>query len=311
MDKVPASPLLVRVLESVAFTSRLKMLYIKKSIQNSAIGSIQDNINIEYLTSLKFKIPPKVYQDKMINLLSSIDQKIDVNNRINAELERLAKTIYDYWFVQFDFPNEEGKPYKSSGGAMVYSPELKRDIPDGWEVGSLEKIVLIHDHKRIPLSKQTRDNMRGDFPYYGATSIMDYVNDYIFDGVYILLAEDGSVEDKDGKPVLQYIWGKTWVNNHAHVLEAVKGFSNEILYLTLQNISVVQIMSGSIQKKINQENLKNVQILMPPQKLLLNLSKILEPIYRQKRINCEQIHKLTELRDWLLPLLMNGQVRVE
>ncbi|MFM6225385.1 MAG: restriction endonuclease subunit S, partial [Dolichospermum sp.] len=94
--------------------------YIKKSIQNSATGSIQDNINIDYLTQLKFKIPNKVYQDKIASILSSLDNKIELNNRINSELENLAKTIYDYWFVQFDFPDENGKPYKSSGGKMVY-----------------------------------------------------------------------------------------------------------------------------------------------------------------------------------------------
>lgn len=108
--------------------------FIRKSIQNAASGSIQDNINIEYLTGLKFRIPEKPTQQKIASVLSSLDAKIELNNRINTELEAMAKTLYDYWFVQFDFPNAEGKPYKSSGGAMVWSEELKREIPEGWEV---------------------------------------------------------------------------------------------------------------------------------------------------------------------------------
>jgi type I restriction enzyme S subunit len=105
--------------------------YIRRAIQNSAIGSIQDNINVEYLTGLHFKIPVKSYQDRITDILFSLDRKIEINNQINAQLEAMAKTLYDYWFVQFDFPDENGKPYKSSGGKMVYNETLKREIPEG------------------------------------------------------------------------------------------------------------------------------------------------------------------------------------
>lgn len=121
--------------------------YIRKAIQNSASGSIQDNINIEYLTGLRFKIPVKDYQDKIVAVLSVLDQKIELNNRINAELEAMAKTLYDYWFVQFDFPDDspqgQGKPYKTSGGKMVYNPTLKREIPEGWSDKTLSQIANI------------------------------------------------------------------------------------------------------------------------------------------------------------------------
>ena len=117
--------------------------YIRKAIQTSASGSIQDNINIDYLTSLKFKIPKKTYQEKIVSLLSNIDKKIELNYKINMELESMAKLIYDYWFIQFDFPDENGKPYKSSGGKMVYNEVLKREIPDGWEMQSMSKKLKI------------------------------------------------------------------------------------------------------------------------------------------------------------------------
>ncbi len=117
--------------------------YIRGAIQNSASGSIQDNINIEYLTNLKLKIPVKEYQDKIVAVLSALDEKIECNNRINSELESLAKKLYDYWFVQFDIPNKDGAPYKSSGGQMIYSQTLKRDIPEGWQVKNLSAIANI------------------------------------------------------------------------------------------------------------------------------------------------------------------------
>ncbi|MEI6545214.1 MAG: restriction endonuclease subunit S, partial [Methylococcales bacterium] len=111
--------------------------YIKKSIQKSASGSIQDNINIDYLTTLNFKTPDKSYQDKIVSVLLVLDSKIELNNRINTELEAMAKTLYDYWFVQFDFPDKDGKPYKTSGGKMVWNEDLKRAIPEGWTSGTL------------------------------------------------------------------------------------------------------------------------------------------------------------------------------
>ena len=250
-------------------------------------------------------------QKKIASILSTIDKKIEINNKINQKLEAMAKTLYDYWFIQFDFPNSEGKPYKSSGGKMVYSEELKREIPEGWKIGKLEDIVNIFDAKRIPLSKQERGKRQGKYPYYGATSIMDYIDDYIFDGDYILLAEDGSIMDDKGFPIIQYIWGKTWVNNHAHVLSAKDKFNNEFLFQFLKMISVVQIMTGSIQKKINQENLLSVNIFIPKNNLLKKFANFSIPIRKKLINNIEENQKLTKLRDWLLPMLMNGQVRIK
>ena len=261
---------------------------------------------------LDFHIPDFDFptQQKIASVLSALDSKIELNNRINAELEAMAKTLYDYWFVQFDFPDAHGKPYKSSGGKMQFNAELKREIPDGWEVGTLKEILDIFDSKRIPLSNMQRAEMKGKYPYYGATSIMDYIDDYIFDGEYILLAEDGSVMDENGFPIVQYIWGKTWVNNHAHVLKPKKESNYEYLFHLLKSISVIQIMTGSIQKKINQDNLMNVKIPFPNSELLTLFSKFATPIRKQIINTIEENQKLAELRDWLLPMLMNGQVTV-
>ena len=251
-------------------------------------------------------------QQKIAKVLSTLDRKIELNNQINQNLEAMAKTLYDYWFVQFDFPNANGngKPYKSSGGKMVYSEELKREIPEGWEVKELGEVIEIHDSKRIPLARQERESRIGIYPYYGATSIMGYVDDYIFEGEYILLAEDGSVMDDKGFPIIQHVKGKIWVNNHAHVLTPKDENYFEYLFYSLKMISVVKIMTGSIQKKINQENLQSVPILLPSNVFLKKFANVVDPIRNKLISNITETQKLTQLRDWLLPMLMNGQVSV-
>lgn len=281
-----------------------------EELRNLSSG-VRKNLNSNDIKNFNIRLPENLKdQQKIASVLSSLDAKIELNNRINSELEVMAKTLYDYWFLQFDFPDKSGKPYKSTGGKMVYNEELKREIPESWITCKLEDVIEIHDSKRIPLSKQTRERRQGIYPYYGATSVMDFIDDYIFDGILVLLAEDGSVMDKNGNPVLQYIWGKSWVNNHAHVLEAKNGFTNEYLHMMLKNIPVIHIMSGSIQKKINQENLRNTKIMHPGSLLLNSFQKFIKPIYEEHIILTTQTQQLTQLRDWLLPMLMNGQVRV-
>mgnify|MGYP004664570879 CR=1 FL=1 len=191
-------------------------------------------------------IPELDEQITIGRLLASLDDKIHLNKRINDNLEAMAKQLYDYWFVQFDFPNEEGKPYKSSGGAMVWNEKLKREIPQGWSDCKLKDFINLFDSKRVPLSSKDRGERQGVYPYYGATGIMDYVNDYIFDGDYILLAEDGSTSDAKGFPIVQYIWGKNWVNNHAHIILPKNERYMMFTYQMLRSIPAKQIETGSI-----------------------------------------------------------------
>ena len=289
--------------------------------QNSVISQLQSigenstssypSIRPEDIGNLSFVFPDIDIQNKIADILTSIDKKIQINNQINQELEAMAKTLYDYWFVQFDFPDQNGKPYKSSGGKMVYHPELKREIPEGWGVEKLGNITICHDSKRVPLSSNDRVLVKGEIPYYGATGIMDYVNDYIFDGDYVLMAEDGSVMTEKGTPILQRISGKNWVNNHAHVLEPIKNYSCKLLMMLLKDVSVMKIKTGSIQMKINQENMNKIVVPAIPLKLLFEINQKLEVIDKQQLNLIEENKQLTQLRDWLLPMLMNGQVKVE
>ncbi|MCD9220299.1 restriction endonuclease subunit S [Streptococcus thermophilus] len=289
--------------------------------QNSVISQLQSigenstssypSIRPEDIGNLSFVFPDIDIQNKIADILTSIDKKIQINNQINQELEAMAKTLYDYWFVQFDFPDQNGNPYKSSGGKMVYHPELKREIPEGWGVAKLGDITICHDSKRVPLSSHEREHVKGEIPYYGATGIMDYVNDYIFDGDYVLMAEDGSVMTEKGTPILQRISGKNWVNNHAHVIEPVKNHSCKLLMMLLKDVSVMKIKTGSIQMKINQENMNKIVVPAIPLELLFEINQRLEVIDKQQLNLIEENKQLTQLRDWILPMLMNGQVKVE
>ena len=254
-------------------------------------------------------LPPLYEQKAIANILSTLDEKIETNNQINEKLEEMAQALFKRWFVDFEFPNENGKPYKSSGGEMVDS-ELGM-IPKGWKVSKLSELITLYDSKRIPLSKNERDKREKIYPYYGASSLMDYVDDYIFDGVYVLLGEDGTVIDELGYPILQYVWGKFWVNNHAHVIKGKNDYSEEFVYMLLKNTNVSSAVTGAVQLKINQKNLKNLSVVIPEDMdLIKQFSGILDYQFSIIRNNSDQNKVLTSIRDNLLPKLMSGEIRI-
>ena len=281
-------------------------------IKNQTVkGSTVDRISVEEFPNYTIPVISLKNQKKMVAVLEKIDAKIRTNNKINDYLEEMAKTIYDYWFIQFDFPGENGKPYKSSGGKMSFCNELNREIPQNWNYTSIGNITICLDSERIPLSNQQREGMKGSIPYYGATGIMDYVNRPIFSGNFVLLAEDGSVMDDNGNPILQRVSGDVWINNHTHVLQPVKGYSCRLLYLLLKDIPVSIIKTGSIQMKINQANLTNYNILSIPDAIRTQFINCVEPLDTKIMQIQQENNNLIQFRDWLLPMLMNGQATIE
>ena len=281
-------------------------------IKNQTVkGSTVDRISVEEFPNYTIPVISLKNQKKMVAVLEKIDAKIRTNNKINDYLEEMAKTIYDYWFIQFDFPGENGKPYKSSGGKMSFCNELNREIPQNWNYTSIGNITICLDSERIPLSNQQREGMKGSIPYYGATGIMDYVNRPIFSGNFVLLAEDGSVMDDNGNPILQRVSGDVWINNHTHVLQPVKGYSCRLLYLLLKDIPVSIIKTGSIQMKINQANLNNYNILSIPDAIRTQFINCVEPLDTKIMQIQQENNNLIQFRDWLLPMLMNGQATIE
>ena len=184
-------------------------------------------------------------------------------------------------------------------------------LPNGWRVGTVGEIIEIHDSKRIPLSGAERAKMQKKlYPYYGAASLMDFVDDYIFDGEYLLLGEDGTVVDDAGYPILQYVWGKFWVNNHAHILTGKLGFNVGSLYMLFKQTPVKSIVTGAVQPKISQSNLRTIQVVIPPEKLLKEYNYKVEPLFALIRTNEESNKSLAALRDTLLPKLMSGEIDV-
>ncbi|MBB6696671.1 restriction endonuclease subunit S [Clostridium algidicarnis] len=286
-----------------------KMLNYLQIVAEGRSGTFPQ-ITFSELKDIFVKLPSLQEQKSIAHILSTLDAKIEINNKINDNLEQMAQVIFKQWFVDFEFPNEDGKPYKSSGGEMVESE--MGVIPRGWEVKVLGDIIELFDSKRIPLSKNEREKREKIHPYYGAASLMDFVDDYIFDGIYILMGEDGTVIDDYGFPILQYVWGRFWVNNHAHVIKGKGDISAEFIYIFLKNTNVSSIVTGAVQPKINQQNLKGLKIAMPrDNKLIVDYSNIVKSSFEEMRGNSDESNILTNMRDLLLPKLMSGEINLD
>lgn len=243
---------------------------------------------------MKYDVPDFTYeeQEKIAGILDALDRKIQLNAEINKNLEQQAKTLYKDWF--FDF-----SPFSSDS-----------NLPDGWRLGTVGDIIQFHDSKRVPLSGAERDKMAKVYPYYGATSLMDYVDNYLFDGIYLLLGEDGTVVDSLGFPILQYVYGQFWVNNHAHIITGKECFSVEELYLFFSLTNIKSIVTGAVQQKVSQHNLKKVPAIIPSKEALGAFDEIIQPIFAQIRNLRDENVNLSQLRDTLLPKLMSGELDV-
>jgi len=262
-------------------------------------GTSIPSLRTETLNRLDFPIPNLDYQNRVLSILSSVDKKIEINEKINKNLFNIASSIQTEWMINFTpFKSEK---FKTSSFGL---------IPENWNVGKLGDVIELLDSKRIPLSGQQRENMEKIYPYYGAASLMDYVEDYIFDGVYLLMGEDGTVVDDKGFPILQYVWGKFWVNNHAHILKGKNGFNVESLYLLLSKTNIQSIVTGAVQAKVNQSNLKSIEIIIPPVDVMEKFNKLIKPFFDTIRSNNDEIKELQKLRDTLLPKLMSGEIDV-
>jgi type I restriction enzyme S subunit len=225
--------------------------------------------------------------------------KVENNRRICENLEAQAQALFKYWFIDFA-PFKDGKFVESDLGM----------IPEGWRVGYLFDIAEVHDYKRKPLSGMQRANMKKIYPYYGATGQMDMVDNYIFDGRYVLMGEDGSVVRDNGLPYIQYVWGKIWVNNHAHVLTGKNGFTTEMLLPFLTKYNIKGLVTGAVQAKLNQANMAKISLAIPPKSILDSISGLFEVLYDKYRKCCKEMDTLSNVRDALLPKLMSGQIKL-
>ena len=298
---------------------KLTQNYITDYLHTIGMSSVSayPSISPNDLGALKFKFPIYKTQKQIAKVLTDLDSKIELNNKINTELEAMAKLIYDYWFVQFDFPDENGKPYKSSGGLMVYNEKLKREIPEGWEVGTLLDVAnfqnglacqkyrpINNDFLRVIKIKDMKEGfsektekVRSDVP--------DKIK--IFNGD-ILFSWSASLE------VIQWSGGKGALNQHIFKVTSEK-YPKSYYYFELLNYLQHFKMMADLRKTtmghITQEHLKQSRIVIPPEKKINQLNRVINPILEKVNIKKIENQKLAELRDWLLPMLMNGQVRVK
>ena len=263
--------------------------FLTYDINSMDSGSAIPSTDRYEIYAIEVELPDTSVQEKQVQLLECFDDKILNLRQINDNLQQQAQALYKHYF-----------PYS-----------VGDELPDGWRIGSVGEIIEIHDSKLIPLSGAERAKMeKKTYPYYGAAALMDYVDDYIFDGKYLLLGEDGTVVDEAGYPILQYVWGQFWVNNHAHILTGKLGFNVESLYMLFKQTPVKAIVTGAVQPKISQTNLRSIQVVIPPPKLLTDYNSQIEPLFALLRTNEETNKSLTALRDTLLPKLMSGELDV-
>lgn len=314
--------LLVRpgsAVDSEFLTYQLSTPAINNWLLNQAVGAHMPNLNTGILSKLPLRIPELGTQRAIASVLSALDAKIDLNHRINAELEALARTIYDYWFVQFDFPDADGRPYRASGGAMVWDEALQRDIPSDWRAVALAELVSVSKCAATPGTTDASE------PYVGLEHIPRrrmWLSEWASPGA----AASNKLRFRSGdilfgkirpyfhKVVVAHFDGI--VSTDALVLRPKDSTARAIAFQTVFSDSFVRASSagstGSKMPRAEWNLMKRHLIAIPPEtsQVAVDYASLFCATTEVIATRASETHELTRLRDWLLPLLMNGQARV-
>lgn len=279
-------------------------------------GSGVPTMNRNHLHPLKVNaFIDKNYQVKLSSILSILDQKIALNNQINEELEAMAKTLYDYWFVQFDFPDENGKPYKSSGGKMVYNDQLKREIPEGWGVKQLGEICNIV-MGQSPSGTSYNEIGEGIVFYQGSTDFgWRYPNVRQFTTAPTRYANENDILLSVRAPVgtLNIANETCCIGRGLAAINSKSGY-NSFLFQQMQLYKKefqLRDATGTTFGSIIKDDLFSLSMVIASENLMKRYENIVGKSYDKIKILSKQNKELTQLRDWLLPMLMNGQVKVD
>lgn len=262
-----------------------------------AIGAAQRTISLSALRNIKISLPELSVQYKIAETLSAYDNLIENNQKQIKLLEEAAQRLYQEWFVDLHFPGYE-------------DTQVVDGVPEGWHIGTIQEIVEYHDKRRKPLSSMQRASFKGEYRYYGAAGILDYVAKYLFDGTYLLFGEDGTVITTDGTPVLQYVAGKFWVNNHAHVLTGKAPYTTEFIYMMFLKMRISDVVTGVAQPKISQARLSAKKVLIPASKAVQQYQNVVASMFDRILLLEKQIELAKQARDLLLPKLMSGELEV-
>lgn len=259
------------------------------------------SINPDDIENLKFTVPDLKTQQSIAAVLSALDKKIALNKQINARLEEMAKTLYDYWFVQFDFPDANSKPYKSSGDEMVFDETLKREIPKGWKPFKLSELVTLSTGKE----DANFATEQGIYPFFTCSEKILKCDVYSFDTQAILLAGNGTF-------FVKRFTGRFNAYQRTYVLEPKSKNLYPIVYFVIID-NVIKFTSGSrgsIIKFITRGDIEHIDVVLPNDIENMRFSEVLYTYLLQAELLEKQNYQLTQLRDFLLPMLMNGQVSV-
>lgn len=254
--------------------------YLRRAQSSSTMPAI----NFGMLNNFEVMIPNIDIQEKIVSILKKLDDRIKINTQINDNLYELGDVLYKEYYSKYE-----------------------NELPNGYKYLNLNEVSVNFDSKRKPMSSREREQHKGIYPYYGATSIIDYVDDYIFDDTYLLMGEDGTVKTNEGYPVLQYIWGKSCINNHTHVLQGTI-ISTEHLMFALRKKNIETLITGAVQPKINQENMNKIKIIIATDDINIKFEEQIKIIVDKIKFNSIENITLTQLRNTLLPKLMNEKI---
>ena len=294
-------------------------------LRNLSSG-VRKNLNSEDIKRFVVRLPEDLDdQKKIAAVLSVLDAKIDCNNRINAELEAMAKTLYDYWFVQFDFPDASGKPYKSSGGKMVYNATLKREIPEGWREGTLDDLGRIVGGS-TPSTEDPGNFTSHGTPWITPNDLSDNqgnkfisrgsqdVSDLGIKSASLKKYPIGTVLLSSRAPIGYMAIARTELTTNQGFKSFIPhdGYSTAFIYHTVKGSlkTITQYASGSTFKEVSAGVLKTVKIVLPDLNVVEQFTDSVTSIFKRQDVLEQENQQLAQLRDWLLPLLMNGQVTV-
>ena len=282
-------------------------------LQICKVGGTRNALTKEAIENLPIVIQEEY--KKIGKLLSTIDQKIALNNQINEELEAMAKTLYDYWFVQFDFPDENGQPYKSSGGKMVYNDQLKREIPEGWGVEKLENIANI-TMGQSPKGTSYNEVGEGMLFFQGSTDFgwrFPVARQYTTEPSRIAEEDDILLSVRAPVGTFNIADTRCCIGRGLAAINSKVG-ANSYIFNVMQDFKKLFDMMNSVGTtfgSITKDDLYSLKLIYPPNELLMKFDKSVNSFDREIKNRSRQNQELSQLRDWLLPMLMNGQVKVE
>ena len=302
----------------------LRSPLFRRTIINNTVMTLRASFNEAMFSYLEIMLPDFDTQKKIGDFLYSLEKKKQINNQINQELEAMAKTLYDYWFVQFDFPDQNGKPYKSSGGKMVYHPELKREIPEGWGVEKLGELAQFKNGINYEKTSSGSEKVK-IINVRNISSSTIFINQTDLDEIFLENDKSTNFIVNEGMILITRsgIPGATRLVSELEAKTVYSGFiiASEVNDLIYKNLifyylkHVEEVLknqsAGTIMKNISQSVLTDMAVSLPPQNVLLKFNSIIDNLLEQMKNVQRQNQELTQLRDWLLPMLMNGQVKVE